>query len=377
MKGILYRNYKQSGSEDGSDEEEKASELTEERLNQLAADIEDCQLNEEEAKQFELYIKENKQSLVGNLMPWWVPLSSSKVKNKSIGKVQAYQSVNLDIQDIDRQREFTQIQAISNKYNMNRLVVTVEKLKMLDEGSENDQDSEFEDVDVIDGEEEESADLINDIKTHYEILRYRYETVIPKSIFALLNKKKVRPAAKVREPSPLVQYLIFSNMASFLYYYRLWNGEMVVQTSENPDCGLPLAEAKAVCTALCTQLLSTESQFKVSEDPLNSAYMLDHLYYLSLFKDYQGLEGGKVKLNNTRANLAEFQPFILDNLRQFVTQVGFTGKTLGLNRKTVLIEGLFRYYDFLNDVEQTQLAVQKSKFLRSDQKLLKNIGLAK
>ena len=77
MKGILYRNYKQSGSEDGSDEEEKASELTEERLNQLAADIEDCQLNEEEAKQFELYIKENKQSLVGNLMPWWVPLSSS------------------------------------------------------------------------------------------------------------------------------------------------------------------------------------------------------------------------------------------------------------------------------------------------------------
>ena len=142
---------------------------------------------------------------------------------------------------------------------MNRLVVTVEKLKMLDEGSENDPDSEFEDVDVVDGEEEESSDLINDIKTHYEILRYRYETVIPKSIFALLNKKKVRPAAKVREPSPLVQYLIFSNMASFLYYYRLWNGEMVVQTSENPDCGLPLAEAKAVCTALCTQLLSTES----------------------------------------------------------------------------------------------------------------------
>ena len=34
--------------------------------------------------------------------------------------------------------------------------------------------------------------------------------------------------------------------------------------------------------------------------------MLDHLYYLSLFKDYQGLEGGKVKLNNKRANLAEF-----------------------------------------------------------------------
>ena len=142
---------------------------------------------------------------------------------------------------------------------MNELATTLEQLKDLgsdETGGGDDHDSEFEDMDV---EVDLESDVIGKVKIHYEILRYRYETVIPKSILALMNKKKVGSSAKVRQPSPLVQYLIFSNMASFLYYYRLWNGELVVQKSENPERGLPMAEAKAVCTALCTQLLSTES----------------------------------------------------------------------------------------------------------------------
>jgi hypothetical protein len=95
-------------------------------------------------------------------------------------------------------------------------------------------------------------------------------------------------------------------MASFLYYYRLWNGDMTISCS-TPSTSLddldvasmPVEEAKAICLALTTQLLNKESEFKVAEDPLNSAYMLDHLYYLSLFKDFQGFQGGKPLLDKS------------------------------------------------------------------------------
>jgi len=52
--------------------------------------------------------------------------------------------------------------------------------------------------------------------------------------------------------------------------------------------GIPLEESKAICLALTSQLLNKETQFKVAKDSMNSAYMLDHLYYLSLFKDFEG-----------------------------------------------------------------------------------------
>ena len=79
-------------------------------------------------------------------------------------------------------------------------------------------------------------------------------------------------------------------MASFIYYYRLWNNSLVI----DPHDGVPFEEARVICQALLTQLLSTDSQEKVKQDSMTSAYMLDHLYYLSLFKDFQGVYSGKV-----------------------------------------------------------------------------------
>ena len=63
MKNILYRNHIKTGSDDEQDqdeeEEQKVGEMTEERLNQMASNIDKCDLNDEERKLFEIYVKEN------------------------------------------------------------------------------------------------------------------------------------------------------------------------------------------------------------------------------------------------------------------------------------------------------------------------------
>tara|TARA_B110000285_G_C15082998_1_gene594550 strand:- start:570 stop:731 length:162 start_codon:yes stop_codon:yes gene_type:complete len=53
-------------------------------------------------------------------------------------------------------------------------------------------------------------------------------------------------------------------MASFLYYYRLWNGDMTISHSANSESavsagGIPLEESKAICLALTSQLLNKDS----------------------------------------------------------------------------------------------------------------------
>ena len=69
---------------------------------------------------------------------------------------------------------------------------------------------------------------------HYQVLRHRYVNFVPADIGSILNRKANQEGIKVgksiarREPSPLVQYLIFSNIASFMFYYRLWNGRLLV-----------------------------------------------------------------------------------------------------------------------------------------------------
>lgn len=73
----------------------------------------------------------------------------------------------------------------------------------------------------------------------------------------------------------------------------MWNGALFIGQGEE---GMPPSEAQNVCKALLTQLLSKDSQEKVKKDSLTSAYFLDHLYYLSLFKDFQGFESASNKV---------------------------------------------------------------------------------
>jgi hypothetical protein len=82
-------------------------------------------------------------------------------------------------------------------YNMNSYKTTSD---VKDDG-----DQEFEDEEV---EEVEDCDE----KIHYQVMLYRYDKLIPGKV--------------PRQPSPLLKYLIFSNVASFIYYCRLWNGDL-------------------------------------------------------------------------------------------------------------------------------------------------------
>lgn len=133
------------------------------------------------------------------------------------------------------------------------------------------------------------------------MLRHRYQTIVPADVRKLLNRKTV--SAELRQPSSLVQYLIFSNIATFVYYYRLWDCSLTIENDLSSSLqGMPAEEASNVCSALLTQLLSTESQMKVKQDSMPSAYMLDHLYYLSLFKDFRGVQSGQVMLDNSKMN---------------------------------------------------------------------------
>ena len=116
---------------------------------------------------------------------------------------------------------------------------------------------------------------------------------------------------------------------------------------------------------------------------MNSAYMLDHLYYLSLFKDFQGFHSGKPHLtSNASTAVSDLQPLILSDLKALLTPPKHlllsTTSTCSPKQKTILIESLLRYFDFVNEIEnQTTSTKTKQKYLKSDQKLVENISLAK
>ena len=95
--------------------------------------------------------------------------------------------------------------------------------------------------------------------------------------------KRLQSIPKIdKQPSPLVKYLLFSNVCSLLYYLRQWNGNLLVGEHMPLDQGLNVAEA------LVTQLLSKNSQYKVQKDSLASAYMLDYVYFVGLFQKRTG-----------------------------------------------------------------------------------------
>ena len=153
-------------------------------------------------------------------------------------------------------------------FNLNSVRVTTDDLAneplITIDGDTTDHDT-TEDSEYVDIEEEDlsegDSDLVDQapkwtekVFRYFEVLRHRYQTVIPRDISKLLNRGPKQ--GKTREPSILVQYLIFSNTASFIYYYRLWNCTLKVDdhhpspnsTSENDDdFGIPLEDACSIC----------------------------------------------------------------------------------------------------------------------------------
>ena len=226
--------------------------------------------------------------------------------------------------------------------------------------------------------EDEKSSILEKAALHYKVVRHRYHNNVPGDILSMLNRK-VGKEGKLREPSRLVQYLIFSNTASYLFYYRLWNGHLFLH--ETPDQGMPLDEAKHICMALLTQLLSKDSQAKVEEDSMTSAYMLDHLYYISLFKDFQGYSAGKVKLEHSNS-VQDLQQLVLQDLDQLFCSTSVFSGIKTMPTKTSLVEGLLRYYDFLNQTERGIMSTAKTKgdskyFSKKTQVLIKQISLGK
>ena len=56
--------------------------------------------------------------------------------------------------------------------------------------------------------------------------------------------KRLRSIPKIeKQPSPLVKYLLFSNLCSLLYYLRQWNGNLIVGEHMPLDQGLSVSEA--------------------------------------------------------------------------------------------------------------------------------------
>lgn len=111
--------------------------------------------------------------------------------------------------------------------------------------------------------------------------------------------------------------------------------------------------------------------------------MLDHLYYLSLFQDYQGTHFGKVILHNRRStSVTDYQNLVLEDLRDiFCAQSGLLSSERGacLPPKTSLVSCLLRYFDFINDIEQHLVEHIKQAKKQSKQQLavLRQISLGK
>ena len=56
-----------------------------------------------------------------------------------------------------------------------------------------------------------------------------------------------------KQPSPLLKYLLFSNICSFMHYSKLWNGALHVETTQDGVLeGMPFNDAVNICEALTT-----------------------------------------------------------------------------------------------------------------------------
>ena len=231
------------------DEEQKVPEISDERLTQIleaieAGKVDQICLGEREQSLFTAFVKS--QQINDFNLPFWKLMKpkfepSSKLEQEKIDSLCHIQTMSLDIQDLDQKKPEV------SSLNLNSMVFSSQELEEHLSEVESDHET-IDNSEFIDLDEEEmeasSPNWTEKVFQYFEVLRSRYQTTIPGDISKLLNRGP--KVGKVREPSALVQYLIFSNSASFVFYYRLWNCSMAICDGES-DEGIPFEEALSIC----------------------------------------------------------------------------------------------------------------------------------
>ena len=184
----------------------------------------EVQLNEEEKKAFGEFMRKQAASEVKLWEPWW---NSRK------------EFATTKVIDITKQADLES----AGEVNMNRFGEDCED----GEGEESD-DGNFED---IEGEEEVEVDQSEELPdTALEHLYQRRLKAIPE-ITSLL---------KTKAPAATMPFLITSNVISFLFYSRYYNGSLLD------------SDPLRLTANLTAQLLSKESQERIEAD-FSSAYI--------------------------------------------------------------------------------------------------------
>ena len=216
-----------------------------------------------------------------------------------------------------------------NRFGQERMSNEVEDISQEQLQAE-DNDSDYEDV--SDGEEE--VEIKGEEQDDYMLLSSIYNerlSAIP-DLSSLL---------KTKQPAASLPFLMVSNLASFLFYSRYYNGNMLD------------VDTLKITSNLTEQLLSVSSQRDVNQE-FQSAYF-DHLKAL--------VHIGKLSAQT----ISDFQPMVLQDLKQILqdSQLG----------NQLVAEAFLRYYDLLCFAEQLCLDRKKQKHLRkaiagSKQKLI-------
>ena len=153
-----------------------------------------------------------------------------------------------------------------------------------------------------------------------------------------------------KEPAATLPFLIASNLSSFLFYSRYYNGNLLD------------ADPLRITASLTEQLLNKDSQLNVS-DEFQSAYF-DHLKSL--------VHTGR----HSAETISDFQPMILQDIKAIFS---LKDQKYG---KQLIIEAFLRYYDLLSHSELLCAQKKEQKKLRkaiiaSKQKLIFYISYLK
>ena len=224
---MLYRQFKGEEEDSTDQSEDKEGGIAVSRLEEL---LEKCdgddatvELNEEEKEAFGEFVQKHAASAVTLWDPWW---NSRK------------EFATVKVEDMASQES-------ASDFNMNRFGEDPEDGQ---EGDDEGDDGDFEDIEE---EEEEELDKSNDLsEAALEQLYHRRLKAVPE-LGSLLKSKA---------PAETLPFLMASNVISFLFYSRYYNGSLLD------------ADPLRLTANLTAQLLSKESQKHIEVD-FSSAYI--------------------------------------------------------------------------------------------------------
>lgn len=225
---MLYRQFKGEEEDSTDQSEDKEGGIAVGRLEELLAkcdggDDATVELNEEEKEAFNEFVQKHAASAVTLWDPWW-----NSRKEFATAKVEDMAS-----------------QESKSDVNMNRFGEDPEDAQV---GDDEGDDGDFEDIEE---EEEEELDQSDDLsEAALERLYHRRLKAVP----------ELGSILKSKAPAETLPFLMASNVISFLFYSRYYNG------------GLLDADPLRLTANLTAQLLSKESQEHIEVD-FSSAYI--------------------------------------------------------------------------------------------------------